>query len=240
MSLKLEELRQRLLNPVNSSSGASPSVREASFEFPILTQEHALRGEDADRVDSEERQARSSAEITSAAVLQKDGGTAPTVQLSADPNVSVAALKADSRADVSSAAQAIDIFFEPARQCQKRLREITQSCQVIEQLACSTLALCQPLQTFGERLRKISKALLSMREFRDELNVLSESFEPIGTLSKQIAQLENAIPAQLAEIATTLESTKTMKARIAELDQSVDSVSELEVQFLELSRCFDR
>jgi cell division protein FtsB len=104
--------------------------------------------------------------------------------------------------------------------------------QAINELARSALELCQPLQTFGDRLRRISKALLSMRGFREELAVLSEFFEPIDVLNKQITQLEVAIQAQLAEIATTLDSTKTLKARIAELDQSVDSVSELETHFL--------
>jgi hypothetical protein len=39
-------------------------------------------------------------------------------------------------------------------------------------------------------------------------------------------------------VAKTLESTKTLRMRIAELAQTVDSVSELEAQFLELSRSF--
>ena len=79
---------------------------------------------------------------------------------------------------------------------------------------------------------------MAIRTFRDELNILAESFEPIAILNKQIVQLEGAIQAEIAEMAMTLESTKTLRARIAELEQSVDSVSELESQFLELSRCF--
>lgn len=175
------------------------------------------------------------------------GKAAAVGQRSTDPDVSPAStLRSNSRVDISPVdispteqlAQAINILFEPARQCQRRLGEITQSCQVINELAVATLELCQPLQTFGDRLRRISKALLSMRGFREELGVLSEFFEPIDVLNKQITQLEVAIQAQLAEIATTPDLTKTLKARIAELDQSVDSVSELENRFLELARCF--
>jgi len=77
-----------------------------------------------------------------------------------------------------------------------------------------------------------------MRTFRDELDVLAEWFEPIGVLNKQIIQLEDAVQERLAEVAKTLESTRTLRMRIAELGQTVDSASELEVQFLELSRSF--
>lgn len=245
MTLKLQDLRLRLLgsDSVKPSPDATRPVQQV-YSKP-LTLEHTLRDEYVDRestLDGEERRARSGTEIASPVVLKSDGQTVWVGQPSADPDAAVAStLRANSRTDVSSAdqlAQALNTLFEPARQCQKRLGEITQSCQVINELACSTLELCQPLQTLGDRLRKIAKALLSMREFREELGVLSEFFEPIDGLNKQITQLEIAVQAQLAEISTTLDSTKTLKARIAELDQSVDSVSELEAQFLELSRCF--
>ena len=239
MILKLDDLRQRLLGSysVDPSPDATRSAQQTSPGHRILTPEHPLGNEDADRestLESEERKARSSHEVASPPALKSGGRTVWVREPSADPD-------RNSRADISSAdqlAHALDTLFEPARQCQKRLSEITQSCQVINELARSTLELCQPLRIFGDRLRRISKALLSMREFREELGVLSEFFEPIDMLNKQITQLEIAVQAQLAEITTTLDSTKTLKARIGELDQSVDSVSGLEAQFLELSRCF--
>ena len=158
-------------------------------------------------------------------VLEKDGEAAAAA--GSNPKVLAAPTeKAIGHTDVSSAnplALAIDKLFEPARQCQQRLREITQSCDVINQLARSTLELCQPLRNFGDRLRKLSKAFLAIRTFRDELNILAESFRPIAILNKQIVQLEGAIQAEIAEMAMTPESTKTLRARIAELEQSADS-----------------
>ncbi len=250
-SLKLEELRRRLLQPDSVDPVPSSTIksgRQVSSGLPIFVQQ--LVDEDArekNALTSEEHPtARGSSEVASLSepiVLEKDdeaaaaaAGTCPKA-----PAAAAATEEANGCTDFSTANRldlAIDKLFEPARQCQQRLNEITQSCEVINQLARSTLELCQPLRNFGDRLRKLSKAFFSIRTFRDELDTLGESFEPIGILNKQIVQLEGAIQAQIAEVAVTLESTKALRARIAELEQSVDSVSELETQFLELSRCF--
>jgi vacuolar-type H+-ATPase subunit I/STV1 len=241
-SLKLEELRRRLLQP--DSMGPAPSLkseRQVSSGLPIFVQQ--LVDEDARESNvfngEDHPAARSGAEVVSPGepiVLEKNDETAAAAGLKP-----AATLTADSNINFSSANQlipAIDKLFEPARQCQQRLSEITQSCEVLNQLARSTLELCQPLQNFGDRLRKLSKAFFSMRAFREELNTLAESFEPIGMLNQQIVKLESVIQAEIAQVAVTLESAKTLRSRIAELEQSVDLVSELETQFLELSRCF--
>jgi len=249
MSLKLEDLRRRLLQSGSVDPAPSSTIksgRQVSSALPMFVQQ--LVDEDAREkivLTSEEHPtARSSSEVVPLSepiVLEKDD-EAVAAAAGTNPKAPAAATeKANGRTDFSTANQlgpAIDKLFEPARQCQQRLNEITESCEVINQLARSTLELCQPLRNFGDRLRKLSKAFFSIRTFRDELNTLGESFEPIGILNKQIVQLEGAIQAQIAEVAITLESTKALRARIAELEQSVDSVSELETQFLELSRCF--
>ena len=246
-SLKLEELRRRLLQPdsVDPVPLTIKSGRQVSSTLPIFVQQLVDEGarQKNTLTNEEYPSAQSSSEAVSLSepiVLEKDGEAAAAA--GSNPKALAAPTeKAIGHTDVSSAnplTLAIDKLFEPARQCQQRLREITQSCEVINQLARSTLELCQPLRNFGDRLRKLSKAFLAIRTFRDELNILAESFEPIAILNKQIVQLEGAIQAEIAEMAMTLESTKTLRARIAELEQSVDSVSELESQFLELSRCF--
>jgi hypothetical protein len=245
-NLKLEELRRRLLQ--SGSVDPAPSIksgRQVSSVLPIFVQQ--LVDEDArakNALTSEEHSTPRSTEVVSPngpIVLEKDDEALAAAAAANPKPPSAATAKADGHVDFSSANQlvrAIDKLFEPARQYQQHLNEIAQSCEVINQLARSTLELCQPLQNFGDRLRKLSKAFFSMRTFREDLNTLAESFEPIGTLNKQIVQLEGAIQAQIAEVAITLESAKTVRARIAALEQSVDLVSELETQFLELSRCF--
>ena len=159
-----------------------------------------------------------------------------------DPKAPAAAtLKAYGHTNVTAdnpLIQAIDKLFEPAHRCQKQLREISQTCEAIDQLTRSTLELCQPLRNFGDRLRRISNAFFAMRTIRDELDILAESFEPIAILKSQLVQLDDAVQVRLAEVVKTLESTKILGTRIAELERSVASISELEAQFLELSRCF--
>jgi hypothetical protein len=216
------------------------SERQVSSGLPIFVQH--LVDEDAREssvfTGEDHSAAHCGAEVVSPGepiMLEKNDETA-----AAAGRKPVATLTADSNIDFSSANQlpAIDKLFEPARHCQQRLREITQSCEVLNQLTRSTRELCQPLQNFGDRLRKLSKAFFSMRAFREELNTLAELFEPIGIFNEHIIKLESVIQAEIAQVAVTLKSAKTLRSRIAELEQSVDLVSELETQFLELSRCF--
>lgn len=247
MSPKLEELRRRLLQV--GALNPSPSMksgRQVSSGLPIFVRQLVDEdGREKNTLTSEEHSApRSKSEVVSPngpIVLEKDDEALADAAAANLKPAFAATAKPDGHVEFSSANQlvpAIDKLFEPARQYQQRLNEIAQSCEIINQLARSTLELCQPLQNFGDRLRKLSKAFFSMRTFREDLNTLAESFEPIGTLNKQIVQLERAIQAQIAEVAVTLESAKTVRSRIAELEQSVDLVSELETQFLEVSRCF--
>jgi len=249
MNIKLEELRKRLLQPgsvVPAPSATLKSRRQVSPAFPVLLprsanedssdsrQGNVLTGEELPR-------ARSKMALIEATRPDKDDQAAAAAA-PIDPKAPAAVtLQADGHTNVTADNQlieAIEKLFEPARQCQGRLREISQTCEAIDQLTRSTLELCHPLRNFGDHLRKLSNAFFSMRTVRDELAILAESFEPIAIFKSQLVQLDGAVQAQLADVAKTLESTKILTTRIVELEHSVASISELEAQFLELSRCF--
>jgi hypothetical protein len=248
MGLKLDELKKRLLRPGPASPTSYPTLefgRQIWSESPVFSQQPATENSQdplhrSASAPEENSSARSEAEIVSLTepAHQNTGDQAAAVATGVDIRCAAAVPKVDGRADRAPAnelARAIDKLFEPTRHC---LDEIPEACEAISQLTRSTLEMCQPLRNFRDHLQKLSGSFASMRTFRDELDVLAEWFEPIGVLNRQIILLEDAIQARLAEVAKTLESTKTLRMRIAELGQTVDSDSELEAQFLELSRSF--
>ena len=135
-------------------------------------------------------------------------------------------------------AQAVAELFEPARQCQGRLLEITQASEAISHLTRLAVELREPLRTFHDHIRKLSSSFESMRTFRDELGVLAESFTPVRALHQQVIQMAQTVRTHLADVANGLEPAKALKVEIADLGAAIDSVSELQARFYELSEAF--
>jgi hypothetical protein len=135
-------------------------------------------------------------------------------------------------------AQAVAELFEPARQCQERLSEITKTSEAISHLTRLALELREPLKSFHDNIRKLSSSFESMRTFRDELGVLAESFAPVRALHQQVIQMAQTVRTHLAEVANGLEPAKALKIEIADLGSAIDSLSELQSRFYELSEAF--
>ena len=135
-------------------------------------------------------------------------------------------------------AQAVAELFEPARQCQRRLAEITEASEAISHLTLLALDLCEPLKSFHDHIKKLSSSFETMRTFRDELGVLAESFAPVRALHQQVIQMAQTVRTHLAEVAGGLQPAKALKVDIADLADAIDSVSELQAQFYELSEAF--
>jgi hypothetical protein len=135
-------------------------------------------------------------------------------------------------------ALAVAELFEPARQCQERLLEITQVSEAISHLTRLALELREPLKSFHDHIRKLSSSFESMRTFRDELGVLAESFAPVRALHQQVIQMAQTVRMHLAEVADGLEPAKALKVEIADLGAAIDAVSELQTRFYELSEAF--
>ena len=135
-------------------------------------------------------------------------------------------------------AQAVAALFEPARQCQGRLKEITEASESISQLTRLALQLCEPLTSFHDHIQNLSSSFESLRTFRDELSVLAESFAPVRALHAQVIQLAETVRTHLAEVADGLEPVEALQVDIADLARAIDSVSELQAQFYLLSKGF--
>ena len=233
-SPRLEELRKRLLvPPVPSAPPPYTTPRRVGEIFSPLpsSSEHPMAVESEGAVGMDES-------------LGAGSSTPP------DPNTEEARIveqtptKVDepvARATPQSLdglARAVAAVFEPARQCQGRLKEITEASESISQLTRLALQLCEPLSSFHDHIQKLSSSFESLRTFRDELSVLAESFEPVRALHAQVIQLAETMRTHLAEVADGLEPAKALRVDIADLARAIDSVSELQAQFYVLSKGF--
>jgi hypothetical protein len=232
MSLRLEELRRRLLQP-----GPSPA---ATYTAMKRDPEAALTPDSGSPTASTNGFATSESE------------SAPMKQQYTDPQRSLqdeqlngkaggeirhapAAERVESGDDL---AQAVAKLFAPARQCQERFAEIATSSVSILELTNSTADLYEPLKKFRDHIQRLSTSYGSMRAFQDELGVLAESFEPVRVLHEKIVQLADAVQAHLADLAKSLEPAAMLRAQIARLTAILDSVGELQAQFYDMSTSF--
>jgi hypothetical protein len=103
----------------------------------------------------------------------------------------------------------------------------------MDQRAQTVAALFEPARRYRERL---SNSFDSIRTLHAELGVLAQSFEPLGVLHDQVVDFLNAIQAQLADMAKSLEAAKALRLQLSELVQALDAGSELQAQTYELSK----
>jgi hypothetical protein len=108
--------------------------------------------------------------------------------------------------------------------------DITKS---MDQRAQIVATLFEPARRYRERL---STSFESIRTLHVELGTLAQSFEPLGVLHDQVVDFLNAIQAQLAEMAKSLEAAKALRLQLSELVQALDAGSKLQSQTLELSK----
>jgi uncharacterized phage infection (PIP) family protein YhgE len=132
--------------------------------------------------------------------------------------------------------QSIAKLFEPAQLCKKHLGEIANASDSINKLAKSAPELFEPLKSFCDQTRRLSKSFASMRAFQDDLGVLAEAFEPGKALHRQVIQLADAVRTHLAEVAASLGPVDALRAQAAELAQILGAGTELNAQFDGLSK----
>jgi methyl-accepting chemotaxis protein len=232
MHPRLEELRKRLMEPVpNGSSGPSgyiPLRRGSNVFVPATNRSQQLPNSDLEPDHTEiVFAARNSTRITP---LMEQPAAIEETQAKAEDQV---ALKTPQSLD--GFARAVAELFEPARQCQRHLTEIKAASESMDRL---TRDLCDPLKSFHGHISRLSSSFESMRTFRDELGALAESFPPVRALHQEIAHLAQTMRTHLVEVANGLEPAKALGAEIRDLAAAIDSVSDLQAQFYELSKAF--
>lgn len=236
MHPRLDEIRKRLLtapapsNPARYKAPPRPSTISPQPSAPERAPAAGL-GERAEPKFSASTMALNSSQT---GPLTRDEAAADE----AAPRPDTRIIQPDMAKTTDGLAYAVAQLFEPARECQVRLEEITATAEAITHLTRLALDLREPLKSFHDHIRKLSSSFESMRTFRDELGELAESFAPVRALHQQVIQMAQTVRGQLADVAKGLEPAKALQIQIAQLALAIDSVSELQDRFFELSEAF--
>jgi len=227
MNPRLEELRKRFLVPslpgtqsrdTIFGSSSQPSSEPPSSEQPALS----------DRAESAE----------SGDVLFAHGSApaeSPAEQAAAEREREIAADDAAS----DDLGQAIDKLFEPMRRCADFLAEMVKASDVFLQTTRSALPAFKSLEDFRDHMRKLSNCFASVRTLQNDLGILTESFDPVRALHREVVRLSDDVRIRLTKVARSLEPINALRTNVVEIVQILEDATALQAQFYDLSKTFD-
>jgi soluble cytochrome b562 len=239
MSLKLDELRKRLLQqPMDNGSYAMPSAGAeptgAPPEAETLPAKPELKA--VEPAKSIEPTVVKTIEIGQGKERPAAPKEASITTLSG--RTSVAMPKAEAPLNQNQLVESVAKLFEQTKTFQVRFDELTQAIDVIERLTESAGRLFGPLRAFHTQLSQLSASFESMRAFQIQLAELGKTFEPIKIVHDQFAQLSDSIQSNLAHLVKALDPAKDFRDRIMTLAQTLDQANELQADFGELYSAF--
>ena len=238
MSLKLDELRKRLLQqPLDNGTYAAPA---ASAE-PVATlpePERALSRPELKAVEpkSSEPVALKTIEVGQVRERPVAPRDATVTTLSGRPSAPMP--KAEMPFNQNQVIESVSKLFEQTKTFQVRFDELTQEIDVIERLTESAGRLFGPLRAFHTHLAQLSASFESMRSFQAQLAELGKTFEPMKIVHDQLAQLSDSIQSNLAQLVKALDPAKDFRDRIMTLAHTLDQANELQADFGELYSTF--
>jgi hypothetical protein len=251
MSIKLDELRKRLLQQPQGEGGASAAATAASApESDSLPEpkapERIFGKTDLKPVESV-KPAESSVVKTVEIGLPKDRDRpaaikreepAAAVQPSTARPAVPALLKLDGLTNQDQLAESVAKLFEQTKTFQVRFDELAQAVDLVERMTDSATRLFGPLRAFHSQLSQLAVSFESMRAFQGQLAQLGKTFEPMRLLHDQLAQLSNGIQQHVAQLVKSLDPAKDFRDRISTLARSMEQASELQADFGELYSAF--
>jgi len=226
MNPKLEELRKRFLPPPRGTQpGDTIFSRDPQPSSEPVCREQPLS---TDRAESAE-----SADALVAKGSPPAESSAEQVAPNADSEIEV-----DEANSVDQLVQAIDKLFEPSRRCSVDLADISKASDVFLELTGSAFRAFESLKDFRDHMRKLSNSFVSMRTLQNDLGVLAESFDPVRALHREVMRLTDAVQIRLAQVAKSLEPANVLRAHVGELAQILENATELQAEFYDLAKAF--
>jgi hypothetical protein len=244
MSLKLDELRKRLLQqPLDNGLGPAPSstaTDEAVDEQQPEAVEKVSSKPELKAVEPA-RPSESTAVKTIEIGQPKERPAAAKegnfTALLGRPNIA-AVPKPDTLLNGTPVIDSVGKLFEQTKTFQVRFDELTQGLDVIERMTESTVRLFGPLRVFHGQLSQLAVSFESMRAFQSQLAELGKTFEPMKLVHDQLAQLSESIQTNLAALVKALDPAKDFRDRIMTLVRTLEQASELQADFGELYSAF--
>lgn len=244
MSLKLDELRKRLLQqPLDSGMGPVSSTT-ATGEVADESQPEAV-----EKMPSKvELKAVEPARPSEPTVVKTIEIGQPKERPAMPKEGSVTALlgrsniaavpKSDTLLNGTQVGDSVGKLFEQTKTFQVRFDELAQGLDVVERMTESTMRLFGPLRTFHTQLSQLAVSFESMRAFQSQLAELGKTFEPMKLVHDQLAQLSDSIQSNLAQLVKALDPAKDYRDRIMMLARTLEQASELQADFGELYSAF--
>jgi len=245
MSIKLDELRKRLLQQQDGAPGSAGAGATASAA-PTSESEPASEAKTAAAVKPELKPIEPPKAPEPAVVKTIEVGQTKPAPKREEPAVTAAAprppvspgLPKLDGALQTELSDSISKLFEQTKTFQVRFDELAQAIDLIERMTDSAARLFGPLRQFHGQLSQLAVSFESMRAFQGQLAQLGKTFEPMRLLHDQLAQLSDGIQTHVAQLVKSLDPAKDFRDRISALARAMDQASELQADFGELYSTF--
>ncbi len=236
MSLKLDELRKRLLQQQSQDGNAGSSA-----DTPASS-----RGADSVKSVDPKESGLTAVDLPAAKLLEASSTNGVNLEVAPkrdESNISMPArqsapsIKGDETQD--QLADAVAKVFEETTNFEGRLDELRRMFNLVEQVGGSAEELFGPLRAFHGQLSQLARSFEPMRAFQSQLAQLAETFEPMKVLHDQLAQVADSFKQHLEQLVHALDPAKEFRDRILRLAAIFDQASELQVQFRDLYSAFN-
>lgn len=246
MSIKLEELRKRLLQQTQGESTGSgvAAVSAPANETELIAEAKAGSVKpDLKAVDPQKAPEPTIVKTIEVNPLKDRDRAAlpkreePAAHTGGNRPASLASPKLDGALQ-SELAESVAKLFEQTKTFQVRFDELAQAIDLIERMTDSAARLFGPLRQFHAQLSQLAVSFESMRAFQGQLAQLGKTFEPMRLLHDQLVQLSDGIQTHVAQLVKSLDPAKDFRDRINALARSMDQASELQADFGQLYSTF--
>jgi len=225
MSLKLDELRKRLLQQEQPSEQNQPDDQrlQANTDSP--------RDEAVPPASARKEIAPLAPESAPQPEPQIPPPTTPRPARprEAAPPASVGA---------PQISEAVARVFEQTETFQRRLKELRATFEPIERVGKAAADSFASLNTFHDQLAKLGRSFEPMKAFQAQLADLAQTFEPMRALQDQLSQIGDSFQLEIAQLANALEPARLFREKITELARAFDPVGELDEGFRALRNSF--
>ncbi len=225
MSLKLDELRKRLLQQEQPSEQNQPDDQrlQANTDSP--------RDEAVPPASARKEIAPLAPESAPQPEPQIPPPTTPRPARprEAAPPASVGA---------PQISEAVARVFEQTGAFQRRLKELGAMFEPIERVGKAAADSFASLNTFHDQLAKLGRSFEPMKAFQAQLADLAQTFEPMRALQDQLSQIGDSFQLEIAQLANALEPARLFREKITELARAFDPVGELDEGFRALRNSF--
>ena len=252
-TIKLEELRKRLLEPALTPSGPSTSRYGRSSRELHADQPRSAEPDDSAFPQQPTVEAvapehptpnswhwgRSDKQPTAEAVAPEPAPAPdPSNGVSGAVAQGVELAPASSTEGQSQLVQAVAKVFEQTQTFRDNFAALTEMFEPIERAGQTAARSLEPLQNFEQQLVQLAHSFESMRAFQIQLAKLAQTFEPIKGLQEQFAKLSQAFQIHLNCLAGSLQPARQFQLELLKLARVFDSVADLQAQFTQLAETF--